>query len=168
MNIERSAWFSACDKYRYVLRRTILRDSKHTHGKCVFILLNPSTADAETDDPTTRRCMNFAFDMGFNEYVAVNLFALRSPNPKDLRGVDDPVGEGNDTYIVRELVGTTAVFVAWGNGGSYQNRANEILDGLESLCVVPLCLGITKTKEPSFPLYLSNPFCPRPYMRPAR
>ena len=46
------ATISTCEKYRYQLWR------KWDEGKkcLVFIMLNPSTADAENNDPTITRC----------------------------------------------------------------------------------------------------------------
>ncbi|MCH7984950.1 MAG: DUF1643 domain-containing protein, partial [Chloroflexi bacterium] len=45
------ARFSGCHRYRYVLTREFGGDST-----CLFIMLNPSSADADQDDPTIRRC----------------------------------------------------------------------------------------------------------------
>ena len=45
-----------------------------------FVLLNPSTADEEGDDPTIRRCIGFAQRHGFGGLEAVNLYAYRATN----------------------------------------------------------------------------------------
>jgi hypothetical protein len=47
-----------------------------------FIGLNPSTADAEVNDPTIRRCIGFAHDWGFGGLLMLNLFAFRATDPK--------------------------------------------------------------------------------------
>jgi len=80
MEIERKASFSHCKRYRYQL----LRRWEGGIGRCVIVGLNPSTADAQNDDPTIRRCMGFAQDWGFNELIMVNLFAYRTPHPLHL------------------------------------------------------------------------------------
>ena len=73
MVIRRNAELSACGKYRYRLSR-IWDDKKPL---VLFIMLNPSTADAEQDDPTIRRCIAFAKNWGYGGFMAGNLFAFR-------------------------------------------------------------------------------------------
>ena len=82
------AGFSRCGRYRYWLRRRWNGDLP----QCTFIGLNPSTADARTNDPTLRRCINFADQWGYGSLLLVNLFALRSTDPRALRLSDDPQG----------------------------------------------------------------------------
>jgi hypothetical protein len=59
-------------------------------------MLNPSTADERRDDPTIRRCIGFSRARGFGGKTVVNLFALRTPEPRDLREHADPIGPDND------------------------------------------------------------------------
>ena len=54
--MKKSAIISDCNKYRYELHREWDKDKK----KVLFIMLNPSTADADNNDLTTIRCVNFA------------------------------------------------------------------------------------------------------------
>ena len=63
-----------------------------------FVTLNPSTADAMADDPTIRRCQRFAWDWGFDRLSVVNLFALRAPDPQELRVHPDPAGPERVRY----------------------------------------------------------------------
>ena len=60
-----NAIFSECRKYRYALCR-IWDDSK---PYAMFIGLNPSTADETEDDPTIRRCINYAKDWDRQEIL---------------------------------------------------------------------------------------------------
>ena len=70
--------------YRYTLGRTW-----GDGDTCVFIMLNPSVADAESDDPTIRRCRGFAEALGCGSLLVANLYAYRacllytSPSPRD-------------------------------------------------------------------------------------
>lgn len=57
-----SAIISACGRYRYRLERQF--DGASESGVVAFIMVNPSTADAEQDDPTIRRCITFAKRQG--------------------------------------------------------------------------------------------------------
>src|SRR5437870_2889354 len=88
---ERDAKISDCGRYRYTLTRRV-----GVGGPLVWVMLNPSTADAEVDDPTIRRVMKFTEASDCGLAIVVNLFALRSPSPKALRGHADPVGPDND------------------------------------------------------------------------
>ena len=50
----------------------------------MFIGLNPSTANAHTDDPTIRRVVRFAKDWGYGGVYMLNLYSKVTPNPEDL------------------------------------------------------------------------------------
>ncbi len=78
--LESGAHLSPCRQYRYRL----WRDWDPGAGRCVFVGLNPSTADEHTDDPTIRKCVGFAKRWGFGAIDMVNLFAYRSTSPKGL------------------------------------------------------------------------------------
>lgn len=54
-------------------------------------MLNPSTADENVDDPTIRRCINFAKDWGYGGMYVGNLFAFRTAYPKELKEAGFPV-----------------------------------------------------------------------------
>lgn len=117
-------------------------------------MLNPSTADEWVDDPTTRRAVDFARAFGCGNYVAVNLFALRSTDPAALKAADDPIGPRNDEYILAAAAWADEIIIAWGAGGSYLQRDKAVLELLNDR---PLwCLGRTKFGHPRFPLYLAK------------
>jgi len=147
MQIERKASFSRCQRYRYQLRRRWAGGE----GQCVFIGLNPSTADASVDDPTIRRCMGFAQDWGFNELIMVNLFAYRTPHPAILKQCDDPVGSGNRRALRRAVDGAQRIVVAWGNHGTHLDQASRFA-GIWAAHSVH-CFGLSKNRQPLHPLY---------------
>jgi hypothetical protein len=70
-------------------------------------MLNPSRADAATDDPKLRRVIGFARAAGFGQIRVTNLYGWRSPSPSVLRRVVDPVGVGNDQAILDAAAGAT-------------------------------------------------------------
>lgn len=144
--------FSECGFYRYTLRR----DTLGGYGaKVCFVMLNPSTADDVFDDPTTRRAMGFASRLDCSKYLAVNLFALRSTNPKGLKSVDDPVGFDNDEYVAAAAEWADSLVVAWGAGGTFMERDKRTLEIIRQHSRFPiLCLGKTMHGHPRFPLYL--------------
>lgn len=118
--LRRSADFSSCRTWRY----TLIREWDDQKPRLLFVLLNPSTADAEKDDPTNRRGIGFASRWGFGSVVFVNLFAIRSPDSKTIKQVSDPIGPENDHYIERESSRANKIICAWGVQGS-QSRSPE-------------------------------------------
>ena len=111
-----------------------------------FVLLNPSTADAEHLDPTLRRCVGFAKRDGFGGMVILNLYAFRSASPKVMRAAADPVGSENDGV----LASATGVVVAgWGINADAARVAQAVA------LLPPLqALGVTKRGHPRHPLYV--------------
>ena len=63
-NVNRGAKFSPCKKYRFQLLR--LWDDQLPI--IMFLMLNPSSADAHNDDPTIRRCANFTKNRGYGGF----------------------------------------------------------------------------------------------------
>lgn len=120
----------------------------------LFVLLNPSTADAHRDDPTLRRCLGFARRWGCGGLEVVNLFALRSTDRRGLRAVADPVGPENDRHIGAAAHRAGLVVAGWGEPAPDQ-RARAATVAARLLARVPLhCLGTTQAGQPRHPLYL--------------
>jgi len=134
--------------YRYILTRG---DRPH---RLLFIMLNPSTADAEEDDATIRRLRGFQRDWGYTGFTVVNLYSLRSRDPKQLKTHYDPVGPHNDTYIRRAMTKAWAPVMAWGNALPDTSRAEWFLDQFRSIDLYHL--GLTRAGQPRHPLYLPS------------
>ena len=142
--MEGSAGFSRCKSYRYWLQR------RWDDGpEIVCVGLNPSTADAKTDDPTLRRIMGFGDNWGFSAVTVINLFAWRSQHPRELSKVQDPVGPRNNYWIKELCRGSEPVVAAWGNGGALHGRNQYALNRMPELH----CLGLTQQGHPRHPLY---------------
>lgn len=123
--------------------------------KLCIIMLNPSTANAEQNDPTISRCINLAKEWGYGGVEVVNLFAYRATNPRDLWQADDPVGPSNDRYIKYAAAHSESCVVAWGNlPPTRLARAKSVLQILRARKL--LCPGVTKLSHPRHPLYLSS------------
>lgn len=144
-----SAVISECGKYRYLLERRTNCPLRWVHPM-LFIMLNPSTADAETDDPTIRRCLRFAESHACTRLTVVNLFALRATNPKELFLAEDPVGPENDWHLEEQINrhSTGIIVAAWGAHPAARQREKWFrVPGLQ-------CFGLTKAGAPRHPLYL--------------
>lgn len=118
-----------------------------------FIMLNPSTADAEIDDPTIRRCMGFARRQGHAGIVVGNLYGLRATDPADLWRFCDPRGPNNMDALKRigeeALAAGTIVVAAWGGGIHSRHPGLPTMPRL-------YCLGKTKQGYPRHPLYVRS------------
>lgn len=145
----RWARLTPCDTWRYLLGR------RWAEGPALrWVMLNPSTADADIDDPTIRRVARFTRDAGYAAAIVANLYALRATNPADLAAHPDPVGPENDTVLgsLTRAAGDTPIVAAWGNNAP-PDRVRAVLSG-------PLhharlhCLGTTKGGQPRHPLYV--------------
>ncbi len=141
------AEFSDCLKFRYWLERDLEVKSEKT---LLVIGLNPSTADAENNDPTIRRCIRFATEWGYGRLWVANIFAFRSTDPKGLLGIKDPVGADNDKWIKKLNLKADLTLVAWGNNGMLNGRYKDVLKYVKD----PHCLGQTKLSHPRHPLYV--------------
>lgn len=142
------AAFSECGTYRYTLTRRW-----GTGRTALWIMLNPSTASHEVDDPTVRRTQTFSRSWGFEQVTVCNLFALRSTDPQLLYKHPSPIGPGNDRHIRAEAEAADLVVAAWGVHGALNSRGIVVLDKvLEGLTVH--CLGTTGFGYPCHPLYL--------------
>jgi hypothetical protein len=117
-----------------------------------WVILNPSTADAGTDDATIVRCVRRARDLGaFGGIAVVNLFSLRATDPRELRSCPDPVGPANDPFIVRTCRTAVLVVVAWGAHGADLRRGGEVTALLARSGIQPFCLGVTVSGQPRHP-----------------
>ncbi len=147
-----SAVISDCGKYRYVLRRQLNNPGK-PFKPCLFIMLNPSTADSVSDDPTIRRCISFAKREGCTELTVINKCAYRATNPKELDGLRDPCGPENVFYCVKELEKHSKgglIIAAW---GSNKWGRDLIFPAAPPLTKI-YSLGENKDGTPKHPLYV--------------
>ncbi len=143
--MQKQAWFSACHSYRYALSR--IWDT--TQPYALFIGLNPSTADATTDDPTLRRCQAFARNWGYGGLYMANLFAYRATKPEDMKSALDPIGRENNSWIIQLTQKAGIIVAAWGNDGAFQDRGRKVLNILPTV----YCLKINRSGQPAHPLY---------------
>lgn len=146
-----AAVFSDDGLYRYRLTRTW----DESRPSCLYVMLNPSTADAETDDPTICRCIGFADRAGFGGLTVTNLFAWRATDPRELRTMPvSKIGSGNDEHIRQCAERVDTVIAAWGAlPKSLRWRAHDVAALLPRHTV---CLGLTKTAAPRHPLYVAG------------
>jgi len=145
---ESAADISECGHYRYSLSRNWA-----WMAPLVFVMLNPSTADATHDDPTIRRCIAFAKRENCGGIQVVNLYAFRATSPKLLlESSRDIVGPCNDA-VLRSMAGATTVVCAWG-ANAPSDRARRVCEILDENSMCRVCFGLTKSGAPRHPLYV--------------
>jgi hypothetical protein len=148
----KSSVISECGLYRYQLGR---RWAWNAYS-LVAVMLNPSTADAQRDDPTIRRVVKFAEREGYGGILVHNLFAYRATDPQELATAADPVGPENDAWLLRVLRASVAarqpVLAAWGASGLAKERAAVVARLAPGVQWV--CLGTTRDGSPWHPLYV--------------
>lgn len=150
--MEKTALLSDCGRYRYNLTRRW-----GAEDWCLFIMLNPSTADASQDDPTIRRCMGFARKWGYGGLIVCNLFPLRATDPQELYSATYPasVGERNIAKVLSACAQANLIVCAWGNHGALRNAGAFCRKGLGEVHHHRLFnLGVTGIYQPKHPLYL--------------
>ncbi len=145
--------FSDDRVYRYVWVKQVIENNFRI---CLFIMLNPSTADEYGPDPTIRRCIKFAQKWNRGILIVLNLFALRSTDPLNLKRVTNPVGPTNDVLINTFTHRAQHAICAWGNHGSLKDRSAQVLTRLRGNGVLLCHLGLNQSGEPKHPLYLPN------------
>lgn len=151
-----SALISECGNYRYYLTRAIVDRPPEQVAPLVFVMLNPSTADAELDDATIRRLKGFAKSWRAPGLMVVNLFAYRATEPKKMLQALDPIGPDNDDWIRYAGKIASKVVVAWGANGP-TDRVHEVVSILRECHNAPLyCLGVTQSGSPRHPLYVKS------------
>ena len=160
--MEKRAIISNSNLYRYELHRTWDIDK----GEVLFIMLNPSTANAWKDDLTTIRCINFAKIWGYGGISIGNIYPFRAKRPRDLKKwINDTTvfvygaHRTNKAHVQEMAQKADMIVCAW--GCNYKEGIPEWIEELGDLHYLELCDdGIT----PKHPLgNLSKDLKPKHY-----
>lgn len=159
----RSAEISNDKKYRWTLYRD-WRDEmpmlQKKQNECVFVGLNPSTADGKKDDNTIRLLISFCKRWEMTGFYIVNVYPFRSTNPVFLKQwfEHDKTAAG---AMVQNLMTIQATTMLWpgntilccGSGLLKQHKPGLLL-GILDECLIddPLCFDITNDNMPRHPL----------------
>lgn len=157
------AQFSPCLQYRYTLPRwfesSALRDRI-----CLFVCLNPSTADDERNDPSVSRMIGYAQGWGYDGLLVGNAYAYRSTDPRGLKRMGYPIGQDNDAWLVAMAKLASLTVIAWGNHCT-PARAERVRSLLQDAGADLHYLKLTKRGEPWHPLYLRKDLSPQPWAK---
>jgi len=145
--------------------------------RVAWIMLNPSTADADVDDPTIRRCIGFTKAWGYDGLTVVNRWPLRATHPDDLLPWFDQIGPtvrstglpawSKHLDTIGEVVrGAPLVVAAWGSWVSLSRRTRTDVANVPSFWTTAYgcrlhVLGLTKDGHPRHPLYVRGDVQPQ-------
>lgn len=158
-----SAIISDCGLYRYRLERGAGRALS-------IIMVNPSTADAENDDPTIRKVLGFADRLGCTRIIVGNKFAFRATDVKELRKAKDPIGPDNDHHIEQILRDGDVHMAAWGSLNKLPETLRKRWVGIVRIAdrvgVELQCIDICGDSHPRHPLMTAYDTPVRPWKVP--
>ncbi len=147
--MQKSAKLSDDKKYRYSLTREWDKGAS-----VLFIMLNPSTADADVDDPTIRKCIKYAKKWGFGSLYVGNLYAFRATKPKDVLSLSlqEATGDLNDQHLQYMINKCSKIVVAWGAHGMMGTfQVRRLIENKKKWC-----LHINQHGSPKHPLYCKD------------
>lgn len=147
------AELSDCGKYRHKLWRIW----DETKPFVLWIMHNPSTADAEKDDPTIRRCVAFAKAWGYGGIYVGNLFPYRAADPKKIKEVGFLKATTVENWQhLRDMANLCKLnILAHGDPIIEPPAVRSLLSGCNYL-------KMTKAGNPCHPLYLKSTLKPIP------
>lgn len=166
--MKRHASISACGTFRVALTREhdiecvrkCCVDWRPTRsGFVVFVLNNPSNADAYVDDPTVMRGWGFTRAWGYGAMMFANVNCWRSTNPALAEIPDEGILWYNDAWLRHAMQISALTVCAWGDKAEPRlaRRAFEVMHPLGPLHA----LRVTKAGNPQHPLYLPGKLIPQ-------
>lgn len=161
-----SAIISSCGHYRYRLER----DSEAPGHTVAVFGVNPSTADATTDDATVRKWRGFAMRNGWTRIIVGNAHAYRAKNVGELKAVPDPVGPDNWTWLEKIIQQADVLWPCWGSRDKLPRELHTNLYRLKQMILGSgkpvVILGLTKTGDPMHPLMVGYDTALTPWKEP--
>ncbi|MEE3035291.1 MAG: DUF1643 domain-containing protein [Bacteroidota bacterium] len=146
----KSAILSDDRKHRYLLSRIWNQNNENI----LFIMLNPSSADEDLDDRTTKKIIRFSKKWGFGGLYICNLYTYRTSSPKKLFSLAKNKRGSNKDEIKKHAKKCSKVVYAWGNKEKVPSWLNEMV-------LNPTYIELSKEGVPKHPLYLKSNLRPR-------
>jgi len=156
------AIFSECRKHRFALWRIWNRRK----APVAFIGLNPSTADESKNDPTVRRCVQFAEANGGGGLIMLNAFSYRATDPNEMKSQAVPNLQENTDWIVAFSGLAKMTVAAWGTHGEFAGRGETLIHRMRQSLRTLHCLEVNKGGTPKHPLYVRGDITPKIYAEP--
>lgn len=162
LECDRGATLSDCGSYRY----SLWRKWDASNPQVLFVMLNPSTADAAVDDATIRSCIRLSRSYEYGGFEVVNLMAWRATDPKDIPNKpSQALGSDNPRIIAAALERAQDVICAWGAHPYAKHFVGGMLSLIELYAKPAWCFGLTKSGAPKHPLYIKTGTPLQPFSR---
>jgi hypothetical protein len=120
--------------------------------------INPSTADADTDDATIRKDIGFITRWGGSRLIKFNVFGYRATDVRELAKVADPFGPDLDSYTDQIISEADVLIPCWGNRSKIPQKLRPALirmkEKLRDSGKPVMVFGFTKSGDPKHPLML--------------
>lgn len=132
----------------------------------LFVMMNPSTADARIDDPTIAKITRMVrLWGGYGSLMVGNVFAYRATDQGRLAEVDDPIGPDNDQHLLAMARDAALVVFAYGTPKvpRLRTRGPAVARMLAGVGIEPHALRIGGSGHPWHPLYLPDATQPQPW-----
>lgn len=155
--VSRAVFGGVREEYRYLLHRTWA-----CAGPAVmFLMMNPSTADIDVDDPTVAKCQRYARRWGYGSLYIANTFAYRATDQRLLLEVPVPVGPENDPHILAMAKASGLIVLAYGKPHPrLQQRGLEVQAMLKRSKHELHALKLCQDGTPGHPLHLRDDLLP--------
>ena len=136
---------------------------KNGHKTLICCGLNPSIATPEKLDPTMKKVETIAKANGYDSYIMINLYPMRSTDPDGMHDeMNEQIVQINLEFIESILKsGASNIWAAWGNLIEKRTYLKNCLEGIVNLagtynCAWYNCGETTKEGHPRHPLYLGG------------
>ena len=152
---DKSAVVSDCGHHRYSLWRKIAdKGPRYT-----FIGVNPSTANGQAEDATTRKWRGFMERWGGSEYRAVNLFSAIATDVKELRDLEPCELRGHlwHDYVADAINWCDIIVPCWGSRSKLHKSLHGLVDDFQEEYLsleYAMCFGKVASGDPKHPLML--------------
>jgi len=144
-DVDKGAYFSLCKKHRYALWRIWDRSKPLV----MFIGLNPSTANADTNDPTIESVIRLSKNNGYGGCYMMNCWSYISTDPdqlNDLTGADF-----NFEWLEKIAEKCQDIVFAWGNFKIVKDHKRDLK--LTEMFPDAKCIIKNKNGSPGHPLF---------------
>jgi hypothetical protein len=151
-----SAVFSDDKRCRFVLEREMIGENSPPYA--LWVGMNPSTADANVDDPTIRREWTFTLNMGLRRMVKMNVSPYRATFPRDIvvLGLENEYFRNMECIIRRAKEASIVIMASGVVPASIRPWFYRATSSILSIGRPIYCLGLTKGGFPRHPLYVAT------------
>lgn len=156
MTRENKAEYFSCLPNDDPKKRLVL--GEYGKNNLLAVGLNPSTANSQKLDPTSKNIQRIAKSQKCDGWLLVNLYPYRTPNPSNLPQTSCKKMKHENLQAIEDLLwdrNISKVLYCWGNGIETRNylpgEAQRIVTLITEHHIPQFCLGTTQKGHPYHP-----------------